>query len=92
MISYYRVDKGEKMLQQILSILYKLKVQSLIVEGGAKLLQSFIDEGLWDEARVISNEQLTIGNGVSAPILPANKPERTIQVETDIIETYLPTV
>ena len=92
MVSYYKVDKGERMLQQILNALYKLKVQSLIVEGGAKLLQSFIDEGLWDEARVISNMELTIGNGITAPILPVNKPQSTIQAGTDIIETYLSTV
>ena len=33
---------------------YQQKIQSVIVEGGARLLQSFIDEGIWDEARVIT--------------------------------------
>jgi len=33
-------------------VLFKHKVQSLIVEGGAKTIQTFIDENLWDEARV----------------------------------------
>jgi len=37
------------------------------VEGGTKLLQSFIDEGMWDEARVITNEELLVKNGLDAP-------------------------
>lgn len=39
-------------LKEILNDLYKRGIQSLMVEGGALLLQNFIDEGLWDEARV----------------------------------------
>jgi len=39
------------------------------VEGGATLLQSFIGEGCWDEARVITNEDLHIGEGLSAPVM-----------------------
>ncbi len=31
---------------------------SVLVEGGAQLLQTFIDEGYWDEARIITNEYL----------------------------------
>lgn len=72
---YYRLDKKENLVQQLMSALYKLNLQSVIVEGGATLLQSFIDEGLWDEARVIVNSDpiaigLSIGNGLSAPVLP----------------------
>lgn len=36
----------------ILKILYDLKIQSLFVEGGAEVLRSLIDAGLWDEAYV----------------------------------------
>ena len=46
-------------------------VQSLIVEGGARTLQSFIDEGLWDEVRVETNLKLTVGDGTRAPQIPA---------------------
>lgn len=45
------VYRGE-ILSEILLDLHKRGVQHLVVEGGAKLLQSFIDEGLWDMARV----------------------------------------
>jgi len=68
-ILYYRIPKGSSLIHQLLNALYKLKIQSVLVEGGAKLLQSFIDDGLWDEARIINNEQLIINNGLDAPIL-----------------------
>lgn len=45
------VYRGE-ILSEILYDLHGRGVQHLVVEGGAKLLQSFIDEGLWDRARV----------------------------------------
>lgn len=66
----YRKIAGEDSdLDQILGNLYQMKIQSVLVEGGAKLLQSFIDAGCWDEARVITNEELTIENGISSPAL-----------------------
>jgi diaminohydroxyphosphoribosylaminopyrimidine deaminase / 5-amino-6-(5-phosphoribosylamino)uracil reductase len=67
MLSFYQIDKNEKIIPQILHALYHLKIQSVIIEGGAKLLQSFIDENLWDEARVITNTVMKIGEGISAP-------------------------
>jgi diaminohydroxyphosphoribosylaminopyrimidine deaminase/5-amino-6-(5-phosphoribosylamino)uracil reductase len=91
-VSYYKINKNGKMLQQILDALYKLEIQSIIVEGGAKLLQSFIDENLWDEARVITNQQLTIGNGKDAPVLLKNTLGHTQHVQTDLINTYFPTL
>lgn len=63
---FYKFEPGN-ILAAIMKALYKMNVQSVIVEGGAKLLQSFIDAGLWDEARIICNEQLNIGNGINAP-------------------------
>ncbi|MDP9230829.1 MAG: bifunctional diaminohydroxyphosphoribosylaminopyrimidine deaminase/5-amino-6-(5-phosphoribosylamino)uracil reductase, partial [Bacteroidota bacterium] len=68
-IFYYKLTKDESVLHQIMKALYKLNIQSVLVEGGAKLLQSFIDEDLWDETRVIKNEKLIINNGVNAPAL-----------------------
>jgi len=46
-------------------------IQSLIVEGGARTLQSFINQGLWDEIRVETALTLTVSDGTRAPLLPA---------------------
>jgi diaminohydroxyphosphoribosylaminopyrimidine deaminase/5-amino-6-(5-phosphoribosylamino)uracil reductase len=88
MLSYYKLNKDENTISQILPVLYHLKIQSLIVEGGTKLLQSFIDEGLWDEARIICNEQLTIGNGLSTPVLKNNTLLAEQKIESDVVSYY----
>ena len=47
-----QVDFNQSILPQLMEELQRRNIQSLLVEGGSKLLQSFIDEGLWDEAYV----------------------------------------
>lgn len=68
-VQYYQVTPEVSIVQQITNALYYLNIQSVLVEGGAKTLQSFIDAGAWDEARVITNTLLTISDGVVAPVL-----------------------
>ena len=85
MLSYYKIEKGEPVLPQIVKALYKLQIQSVIVEGGAALLQSFINENLWDEARVITNTSLEIAEGVNAPILQPQKAIKEENIQTDRI-------
>ncbi len=57
-------------LKQILDNLYSMEIQSVIVEGGQMLLQTFIDAKLWDEARVLVGDK-SFGNGLSAPKINA---------------------
>jgi len=66
---FYKLKPAENLLPQVLEALFGLSVQSVIVEGGALLLQSFIDANLWDEARIICNESQIAGSGVNAPLL-----------------------
>ena len=72
---------------EVLSHLYAEKKQSLIVEGGAKTLQSFLDAGLWDEIR-IESAPFTVNKGIEAPKLPDNI--RVVKVEkyVNTIVTY----
>ncbi|MDB5223900.1 MAG: diaminohydroxyphosphoribosylaminopyrimidine deaminase [Chitinophagaceae bacterium] len=86
---FYQIEE-ENFLQPILKALYQLSIQSVIVEGGAKLLQSFIDAGLWDEARIIRNEELIIENGVSAPQLKNAIPQKQEIYFNDTISFFLP--
>ena len=55
-----------------LDSLHAHKIQSLIVEGGTKTLQSFLVQNLWDELRVETNLSLNVTGGTRAPLLPAN--------------------
>jgi diaminohydroxyphosphoribosylaminopyrimidine deaminase/5-amino-6-(5-phosphoribosylamino)uracil reductase len=66
---YYQVTGDTGIVHQMVYALYQLRIQSVLVEGGARLLQSFIDEGMWDEARIINNGALRIDNGLNAPEL-----------------------
>lgn len=52
-----------------LESLHRQNLQSLLVEGGAQTLQSFIDRGLWDEA-FEELSALSLGSGVPAPHMP----------------------
>ena len=55
-----------------LESLYAHQVQSLIVEGGAETLRSFLMQNLWDEIRVETNTTMTVSGGTRAPQIPAN--------------------
>ncbi|MEI2739995.1 MAG: bifunctional diaminohydroxyphosphoribosylaminopyrimidine deaminase/5-amino-6-(5-phosphoribosylamino)uracil reductase RibD [Chitinophagaceae bacterium] len=87
---YYKLDKDKDIVAQLIRALYQLKIQSVLVEGGVKLLQSFIDTGIWDEVRVISNMQLTSGNGLAAPLLPVAVKAGEQILSADKIEIYEP--
>ena len=55
-----------------LESLHAHNIQSLIVEGGAETLRSFLVQGLWDEIRVETNTTMTVSDGTRAPQLPKN--------------------
>ncbi len=86
---YQQLNKDEDELPQILSSLYQQQIQSVIVEGGSKLLQSFIDAGLWDEARVITNIEMTIGKGVASPVLKNQQMYKEDKLENDIVSFFV---
>ncbi len=54
-------------IQQLLARLFELKLGIALVEGGAKTIQSFYNSGLWDEARIITNTELKLQEGLKAP-------------------------
>jgi diaminohydroxyphosphoribosylaminopyrimidine deaminase / 5-amino-6-(5-phosphoribosylamino)uracil reductase len=85
---YWQVKEDSSLVHQIVTALYQLKIQSVIVEGGAKLLQTFIDEGIWDEARVINNSALIINNGLPAPTLKRGSKTEEYMLGSDKIEIF----
>ena len=65
-VEFVKIDFGKKMIPQIKKILFQKNIQSLIVEGGKQLLESFIDSNNWDEAhRFVGNKLFS--NGIKAP-------------------------
>ncbi len=62
------LDPQQDLLPQLLADLSKRKVQSVLVEGGTTLLESFLRSGLWDEMRVFRSPQLLSG-GIKAPTI-----------------------
>jgi diaminohydroxyphosphoribosylaminopyrimidine deaminase/5-amino-6-(5-phosphoribosylamino)uracil reductase len=62
------IDFDEPIAIQITDLLYKRNINSVIIEGGAQTLQTFIDEGLWDEARVFIGN-IEFKTGIKAPKL-----------------------
>jgi diaminohydroxyphosphoribosylaminopyrimidine deaminase / 5-amino-6-(5-phosphoribosylamino)uracil reductase len=89
---YYQVTEDVSLVHQMLNALYHLEIQSVLVEGGAQLLQSFIDEGLWDEIRRIENKDktahATITNGLKAPALPVAVKVDEQKLFSDLIEVF----
>lgn len=63
---FVRIDFDENPLQHALEELHHRHLQSVLVEGGAAILNQFLLTGLWDEARVFYSEK-ALGGGVAAP-------------------------
>ena len=76
-LCYRWLDFGEDILPQLCQLLYQQKLQSLLVEGGRALLQSFLSAGLWDEIYVEHSEKV-LGGGVEAPTVPAGYAAETL--------------
>lgn len=75
-------------LPSLLSQLFSQGITSLLVEGGSKLLQSFIDANLWDKVR-IETAPIHIGRGVSAPRLSVPTSPLTTIIDNRRIDCYL---
>ena len=68
-LNFIKINFSDNIIPQVLNDLYKKEIQSLIIEGGRKLLLSFIDNNCWDEARVFIGEKL-FTKGLKAPEIP----------------------
>ena len=66
---YFKLNTEENIASGICAACYRLNIQSILIEGGAKLLEAFIGAGLWDEARIITSQSLYIGKGLQSPFL-----------------------
>jgi len=73
--------------QKIAFQLYLMDIQSVIIEGGAKILNQFLTAGLWDEARIFTSKN-SWAEGLAAPIINGSLQQR-VQLEDDHISIYI---
>ena len=86
-MKYLQLEDFDNLLPQLICYqLYLMDIQSLIIEGGAKMLNLFILAGLWDEARIFTGPQIW-GSGLSAPVLDGI-PKEKLFVGQDILEIW----
>ena len=60
------ITNNSEIIDEILMVLYQMNIQSVIIEGGKRTLEMFIEKGLWDETRILVGNK-TFGNGNPAP-------------------------
>jgi diaminohydroxyphosphoribosylaminopyrimidine deaminase / 5-amino-6-(5-phosphoribosylamino)uracil reductase len=73
MLYWIKSDFGKtNLLEVILEELTHHNIQSVIIEGGLKLLTAFINKGLWDEARIFQGSKF-FEKGLKAPTLPGKQ-------------------
>src|SRR5690606_29241136 len=77
------IDFSKNIATQICAVLYKHQLLSVIIEGGAKIIQTFISEDMWDEARVFKG-RINFIEGIKSPKISG----RSI-FETNILEDNL---
>lgn len=84
---FEKIDFSDNLPQQICKVLHQHQVQSVIIEGGSRTLQTFIDASLWDEAYVFTGET-EFKNGVKAPELKNEKLSLNTKVCSDQLNIY----
>ncbi len=67
-LEYKSILHNKDLIPQVLNDLYDAKRNTLLVEGGSSLLNSFIEAGLWDEVRIIKSTKI-LHDGLEAPRL-----------------------
>lgn len=67
-VEFIKINFDKDSLKTILAEIYERNIHSVLIEGGAGILNSFIEAGLWDEANIEVSPQ-RISEGVAAPVL-----------------------
>lgn len=87
-VKYIQLNFESDIIPQLIERLYNTKVQSMIIEGGAVLLDSFIEAGLWDEARVFTGNKV-LNKGILAPQLKQLNPVLEKEIVGDVLHVYV---
>jgi diaminohydroxyphosphoribosylaminopyrimidine deaminase / 5-amino-6-(5-phosphoribosylamino)uracil reductase len=84
---YHKLDFDDNMLPNMLSILYQKNIGVLLVEGGQKVLESFIQKGLWDRAFVLKSDKILRG-GIPSPKISESFFSETEKLGNDTIRYF----
>ncbi len=80
------IDFEKPIAIQIANLLFKQNINSIIIEGGSQTLQTFIDENLWDEARIFIGN-VNFKTGIKAPKLNGNLISES-KIKNDLLKIY----
>ena len=83
---YVKIDFNN-LIEEILNELYIRNILSLIVEGGAITINSFIENNLYDEIRLFTTEKV-LENGILSPLIPNIKMTKNTIIDKDKLEVY----
>lgn len=84
--AYRQIDFKGDIAQQICEVLHKENITSVLIEGGTQTLQTFINSGLWDEARIFTGDS-QFKTGILAPELKG-KIISTKSIDKDTLKIY----
>lgn len=85
-VIFEELNFNEKLPAQVCDILYRHEVQSVIIEGGSQTLQTFIEKGMWDEARIFTGK-VQFKEGTPAPEISGNLISEE-KIASDILKIY----
>ena len=85
-ITNLEIDYKKPIAIQIAAFLIKKKINSIIIEGGSKTLQTFINQDFWDEARVFIGD-VEFKKGIKAPRLEGKLLSET-KIKNDLLRIY----
>lgn len=85
-VIFEEIDFSKSLATEICKALHKHNILSVIIEGGSKTLQTFIDAKLWDETRVFTGVS-TFKGGITAPIFKGIL-KTTTNIKTDTLKIY----
>jgi diaminohydroxyphosphoribosylaminopyrimidine deaminase/5-amino-6-(5-phosphoribosylamino)uracil reductase len=85
-VQFETVAFDNNLAKHICEVLYTHQIQSVIIEGGAQMLNTFIEKNLWDEARIFT-AKITLNQGIKSPVL-IKKINQTVQIDDDQLSLY----
>ncbi len=85
---FIQINFESEIIPQLNELLYQKNIQSVIIEGGAKLLQTFIDSDLWDEVRIITNQTMIIEKGIASPNFEYKTSLKQQKIQSDLIQYF----